>query len=285
MHKAISYWSMEYGLQANHSIEQALVDAQRFGFTHLELAVSDVGVLTCDTHLAPVKRAIEASPVVVSSLATGMSWSQNPASDDLDMRLASIEFHQRALIMAAELGCGALLMVPGVSRSPISADLVRYDIAVERMRQMLLPLLEVAERVDVDLCLENVWNGLFYSPLELRDFIDSFDSPRLGVYLDVGNLMGIHQSPPHWIELLGERIKRVHIKDYRESFGWSGAYNFCDLGAGEVPWQATMAALKEINYDSTLTAEMLPWDACLLQRTSVAMDQIMALNSRQEAGQ
>jgi len=279
MHKAISYWSMEHGLAANHSIEQALADAHKANFTHLELAVSDSGVLTFDTPLAAVKRAIAASPVSVSSLASGMSWGQNPASDDGDVRLASIEFHQRALMMAAELGCGALLMVPGVSRSPISPDLVRYDIAVERMRSAITELLEVAERVNVDLCLENVWNGLFYSPLELRDFIDSFDSPRLGVYLDVGNLMGIHQYPPHWIELLGHRIKRVHIKDYRENFDWTGGYSFCDLGAGEVPWVETMAALKAINYESTLTAEMLPWDECLLQRTSVAMDTIMARNN------
>jgi len=40
------------------------------------------------------------------------------------------------------------------------------------------------------LCIENVWNGLFYSPIELRDFVDSFDSEKLGVYLDVGNLIG-----------------------------------------------------------------------------------------------
>jgi len=283
MHKAISYWSMEHGLEATHSIEKALEDAHGAGFSHLELAVSDTGVLTFDTNLETVKRSIEASPVSVSSLASGMSWGQNPASNDVDVRLASIEYNQRALVLASELGCGALLMVPGVSRSPISPDLVRYDIAVERIRQAIFPLLEVAERVGVDLCLENVWNGLFYSPLELRDFIDSFQSSRLGVYLDVGNLMGIHQYPPHWIEILGHRIKRVHIKDYKETFDWTGGYSFCDLGAGEVPWQETMEALVAINYESTLTAEMLPWDAFLLNRTSVAMDQIMGLGT--EKGQ
>ena len=41
----------------------------------------------------------------------------------------------------------------------------------------------------------------FYSPIELRDFVDSFDSDRLGVYLDIGNLIGYQQYPPHWVEL------------------------------------------------------------------------------------
>ena len=73
---------------------------------------------------------------------------------------------------------------------------------------------------------ENVWNGMFYSPLECADFVDSFQSERLGVYLDVGNLLGYQQYPPHWIELLGKRIKRIHIKDYQESFGFIGSYSF-----------------------------------------------------------
>ena len=80
MHKAISYWSMEHGLEATHSIEKALEDAHDAGFSHLELAVSDTGVLTFDTNLETVRRTIEASPVSMSvsvpSLARGMSWGQ-----------------------------------------------------------------------------------------------------------------------------------------------------------------------------------------------------------------
>ena len=135
----------------------------------------------------------------------------------------------------------------------------------------------VAEEVGVDLCLENVWNGMFYSPLEFASFIDSFTSNRLGVYFDVGNVLGYHQHPPYWIELLGKRIKRVHIKDFTENFGFVGGYMFCPLGAGQVPWKDSMQALKAIGYDQTIVAEMLPWDPGQLQRTSLEMDRIFAL--------
>ena len=74
-------------------------------------------------------------------------------------------------------------------------------------------MLPIAEDLNVDLCMENVWNGFFYSPIELRDFVDSFDSDKLGIYLDIGNLIGYQQYPPHWVELLNSRIKRVQIKD------------------------------------------------------------------------
>jgi len=101
----------------------------------------------------------------------------------------------------------------------------------------------------------------------------------LGVYLDVGNLIGYQQYPPHWVELLGPRIKRVQIKDYRENFDWTGSFSFSDLGTGDVPWKETIDSIKAINYKSTIVAEMLPWDETLLARTSAAMDQLFDFNS------
>jgi hexulose-6-phosphate isomerase len=162
-----------------------------------------------------------------------------------------------------------------VVKSPISTDIVRYDKAVERAREAVKQLLGVAEKVGVDLCVENVWNGLFYSPLEFIDFVDSFKSSRLGVYFDVGNVLGYHQHPPHWIELLGKRIRRVHIKDFKQSVG--SLEGFCDLTEGDVPWAESIAALRKIGYDRTVIAEMIPWRDGLLPKTSAAMDKILAM--------
>ena len=169
--------------------------------------------------------------------------------------------------------------MPGVVKSPISSEIVRYDKALDRIRDAINQLLPIAEDLDVDLCMENVWNGFFYSPIELRDFVDSFESNKLGVYLDVGNLIGYQQYPPHWIELLNSRIKRVQIKDFQENFDWTGSFSFCDIGAGDVPWKETIEALKSINYQNTIIAEMLPWDETILSRTSAAMDQLFDFNT------
>jgi hexulose-6-phosphate isomerase len=132
-------------------------------------------------------------------------------------------------------------------------------------------------------CLENVWNGLFTSPLELRGFVDSFGSERIGVYFDVGNVLRYHQHPPHWIELLGSRIKRVHVKDFAERFDWNGSYSFCELGGGDVPWQETVQALDGIGYKSTVAAEMLPYSPGILQQTSAALDAILSFSHPQPA--
>jgi hexulose-6-phosphate isomerase len=282
MIKGISYRSLEGGLDGEHSIGSAIKQAKSAGFEALELAISTEGALTTKTSsktCAQIRTNINDAGLIVDSVASGMSWSVNPTSHDAGVRQRAIDLHKDALRVASYLECKALLFVPGVVKSPIASDIVRYDEALKRAGEAVEQLLPVAEECGVDLCLENVWNGLFYSPLEFRDFIDSFDSDRLGIYLDVGNLMGYQQYPPHWIELLDYRIKRVHIKDYRENFNWTGGYTFCDLGAGEVPWKETVNALEKIAYKDTIIAEMLPWDPTLLKRTSSAMDQLFGFNA------
>ena len=277
MIKGISYLSFENGLANNESIESALSQTKSNGFDALELSVSIEGVINTDTSKAEceiIRKKIDDSGIFVDSIATGMSWGVSPTSDDESIRKKSISLHQNALKVASYLDCKALLFVPGVVKSPISPEIVRYDKALDRLREAINQMLPIAEDLNVDLCMENVWNGFFYSPIELRDFVDSFDSDKLSVYLDIGNLIGYQQYPPHWIELLNSRIKRVQIKDFQENFDWTGSYSFCDIGAGDVPWKETIAALNSIQYESTIIAEMLPWDETILSRTSVAMDQL-----------
>ena len=277
MIKGISYLSFENGLSNNESIESALSQTKMHGFDALELSVSSEGVITTNSSKAEcemIRKRIDDSGVFVDSIATGMSWGVSPTSDDESIRKKSISLHQDALKVASYLDCKALLFVPGVVKSPISPEIVRYDRALDRLREAINLMLPIAEDLNVDLCMENVWNGFFYSPIELRDFVDSFDSDRLGVYLDIGNLIGYQQYPPHWVELLNSRIKRVQIKDFQENFDWTGSFSFCDIGAGDVPWKETIEALRTIEYKSTIIAEMLPWDETILSRTSAAMDQL-----------
>ena len=277
MIKGISYLSFENGLSNTESIDSALTQTKSNGFDALELSVSSEGVINTNTSKAEceiIRKKINDSGVFVDSIATGMSWGVSPTSDDESIRKQSISLHQDAIKVASHLECKALLFVPGVVKSPISPEIVRYDRALDRLREAINQWLPIAEDLNIDLCMENVWNGFFYSPIELRDFVDSFNSDRLGIYLDIGNLIGYQQYPPHWVELLNSRIKRVQIKDFQENFDWTGSFSFCDIGAGDVPWSETIAALNSIQYKSTIIAEMLPWDETILSRTSVAMDQI-----------
>lgn len=280
MIKTISYWALPDGGANTCPIDRALELTKATGFAGLELAIAPTGVVsveTSKTECSKYRKQIDASGVIVQTLANGMSWGTNPVSNDAATRKKSLTLTSKALERAGWLGCDAMLYVPGVVNCPWSAnEHVRYDHALSRATENVKRLLDVADKAKVDLCIENVWNGFFYSPVELAQFIDSFEHPRLGVYFDVGNVLGYHQWPPHWIELLGQRIKRVHIKDFKQNFGGVGSFTFCDLGAGSVPWPASIKALRDIGYDKTVVAELMPFDDSLLQRTSAAMDVILA---------
>ncbi len=125
--------------------------------------------------------------------------------------------------------------------------------------------------MQVVIAIENVWNKFLLSPLEMRDFIDSFKSNAVGAYFDVGNVLLIGY-PEQWIRILGHRIKRVHVKDFKRSVGT--VEGFVDLLEGDVDFTAVKEALADIGYDGYLTAELLPFTPGRPEKTARAMKEI-----------
>jgi hexulose-6-phosphate isomerase len=131
-----------------------------------------------------------------------------------------------------------------------------------------------AER-DVYIGIENVWNKFLLSPLEMRNFIDEVGSGYVGSYFDVGNVLQ-YSYPEYWIEILGKRIKKVHIKDFDTSIG--NINGFKPLLQGDVNWRKVVKALMDVEYDSFITAELSPYKTCpeqLVYDTSRHMDEIL----------
>jgi len=280
MQLCISYWSVKDGLANTRPIEEAIIEAKEAGFDGIELACGTEGVFSVNTDQKTIEsyRALgEKHGIKLETLAAGLSWGSSPTDPNPQVRKRSIEIHAAALQRAAWLGAQAMLMIPGAVKIPWDPQYgpVKYDQALTWAKDAACRLRDSAERFNVDLCIENVWNGMFYSPLEFASFIDSINSPRVGVYFDVGNVLGYHQHPPHWIEMLGKRIRRVHLKDFKTSVG--NITGFCDLLAGDLPWKETMTALRGIGYDKTLVAEMMPPDPTLLKRTREAMEKIIKM--------
>ena len=135
---------------------------------------------------------------------------------------------------------------------------------------------QYAEEYKVNIGLENVWNKFLLSPMEMRDFIDKIGSDYVGSYLDIGNTLA-NGYPEHWIRTLGNRIKKVHFKDYRIEAG--GLHGFVDLLAGDVNYPAVVNELEQIGYDGWVTAEMIPnykyHTETIIYNTSNAMDRIL----------
>jgi hexulose-6-phosphate isomerase len=86
-------------------------------------------------------------------------------------------------------------------------------------------------------------------------FIEEIGSPFVGIYLDVGNLMA-WSYPQHWIQVLGDHLVKVHVKDFLSEVG--NIHGFTYLLHGDVPWVEVIRELKDVGYDDYLTAELSP---------------------------
>jgi hexulose-6-phosphate isomerase len=274
MKKGISIWSFP-----NPDVERVFELAKKAGFDGVEVSLAEDGEInlkSTEKDALSVKSAAANAGIELYSLASGLYWKYNYTSENTRDKAKDIT--KKQLELARLLGCDTILVVPGVVCADFVADcpVVNYQTAYDRALETLIELAPFAKEAEVIIGVENVWNKFLLSPLEMRDFIDKAANPYICAYFDVGNTL-LTGYPEHWIDILGGRIKKVHLKDYRRAA--PGLSGFVDLLEGDVDYPEVMRALKRIGYSNWLTAEMLPpyshYPEALIYNTSKAMDYIM----------
>ncbi len=276
MKKGISIWSFAGG-----SLAENFKLAKEAGFDGVEVALAEDGEVNLNStkeELLNIKAQAEAAGIELYSVASGLYWQYSLTSDCPEQREKAKACVRKQLETASILGCDTILVVPGAVSVSFAPELgvVNYADAYDRSLEAFKELAKDAEHYKVSIALENVWNNFLLSPLEMRDFIDKIGSPYVGSYFDVGNVV-YSGYPEQWIKILGNRIRKVHFKDYKKSVG--SLDGFVDLLAGDVNYPAVVEALKEIGYDGWVTGEMLPpytyWPETILFNTSNSMDKII----------
>ena len=285
MIKSISYWTLG-GFDGVVPVAEAARVARDLGFEAIELCygAGELAPGVTSEQLARLRDAIASAGIATPTLCTGNYWAQSLSASDEAERQAALVFTRSYIQCAAALGAEAVLVMPGTVDVPWepARPVVPAKAAWEHARKSLLELLPVAETHGVVMALENVWGKFLTGPFEFAAFIDTFDSPWIRCYFDAGNV-AINGYPDHWIEILGERIDRVHIKGFQRRDGGGTLGDFTEsLFEGSIDWTAVMAALRATGYDKTLTAEMivsekgLP-DVDLARKVSRELDQVIAL--------
>jgi len=285
MQKCISYWTLG-GFDGGIPVVDAAREAHALGFDAIELCYGE-GELApgaAPEELRRIREGIAAIGIATPSLCSGNYWSQSLSSEDDTERDAAIAFSTAYIECAAALGADTVLVLPGTVDVPWNParPVVPAKRAWDLSQQSLRALLPVAEAHGVVLALENVWSKFLTGPFEFAAFVDAFDSPWIRCYFDAGNV-AINGYPEHWIEILGERIARVHIKGFNRRDGGGTLSDFTEsMFDSTIDWKAVMEALRAVGYDKTITAELivsakgLP-DADLARRATLELDQILAM--------
>jgi hexulose-6-phosphate isomerase len=239
-------WGFEKGLEL----------VKRAGYDGIELWLGDMPwfqMSTTDADVRDLRRKVENAGLVVSNVSTGLHWRSPLSARDPQVRAQAARIVEREIETAVLLGADAVLVVAG-----LVTEEVPYNEVYQRCVEALKALGQTAARANVRIGCENCNSEqrFLLSPREFSQFLNDVNSPAVGLHLDVGN---IHDTgfPEQWIELLGSRITRVHVKDVLRHRGRCGDQSvYTNLLLGDNNWPAIRAALTKVGYDGWLVAEM-----------------------------
>jgi hexulose-6-phosphate isomerase len=212
--------------------------------------------------------AMQATGLIASSVCNSKHWNLLLSHPDKAIRQQGVEAMIVAMEDAKAYGTDAVLLVPGRVDENVS-----YDDCWKRSTACIRQLLPVAQDLKVKICVENVWNNFLLSPLEACTYIDQFNSPYVGSYFDCGNIL-VYGWPEQWINILGSRIGRIHIKEYSKKIGDSQGKNAgfdVQLTEGDVRWKEVMQQIRNEYTGGWLTTE---------QGNSRSLDELKDLSRR-----
>jgi L-ribulose-5-phosphate 3-epimerase len=230
-----------------------------------------------DQHVDPdeVAQAKKESGLVVHGVVGHKHWAKPLSDPSAAVRQEGRESFIGSLRDCKAYGGTTALLVPGrVTKQVFYAD------AYKRSQDEVRKLVPVAEELGIFICIENVWNDMLITPLEMARYIDEINSPWVGSYYDVGNSVRFGW-PEHWIAALGKRIKKIDIKEYSRKLmntkGPGAGFNL-KIGdpSGDCDWPSVLSALDAIGYHGWATAEVPGGGADELKDISQRMDRIFA---------
>ncbi len=219
-----------------------------------------------------ILKAKEATGLELPGIVDSVHWGKPLSDADAEVRAAGVKGLLEAIQYAHDVGATSVLLVPGVVRGEGTVQQA-WDRSIPEIKKVI----PKAEELKIDILIENVWNNFLTDPKSTAQFIDDCGSPIVGAYFDVGN--AVRYSPPHeWVPVLGKRIKKLDIKDYKiDPAGKDLGGGFrAKLLEGDVNWPLVMKELKAIGYYGWGTAEIQGGDREWLTDVAARMDKIFA---------
>lgn len=200
------------------------------------------------------RAAVQESGVFCHNAINHAHWQQRLTSAKEEERAKGVANIEHCIRVSHAIGGSGVLIVIG------RGDDGPADEIDERARTEIKKLLPLAASLGQPILFENVWNKMHYdhdappeqSPERFIKFVDSFNSPWVGMYYDIGNHWKYGQ-PREWLRAFGHRAVKLDVK------GFSRAKNkFVDITSedDDLPWGEVREGLQEIGFTGWTTAEV-----------------------------
>ena len=141
----------------------------------------------------------------------------------------------------------------------------------------------VAKDLGVKIAIENVGNNFIMTPEQAVQYLDAINSEWVGWHFDIGNVGRRGPAAEKWIQVIGKRIVRLHIKDFSTAPvdpAAKGGAPRPKLLDGGTNWPAVMAALDQAAYTGWAISEQPSNQAADVETArdlAQRMDRIFAL--------
>lgn len=152
---------------------------------------------------------------------------------------------KQAIRDAANLGASSVTLVPG----QVSGEEETHQDVWNRSVTGIRKVLPLAAQLKIRILIENASNGFCEKPGDLARYIDQYDSPWIGVCLDIGNAQRLYPVET-WIRALDKRIIKLEVSDWSES-----KRSYCRLGDGDVNWEEVRKALTVVEFSGWATRD------------------------------
>jgi len=200
------------------------------------------------------RQAVQETGVFVHNAINHAHWSKRLTSASEEDRAQGRANIAHCIRVSHAAGGSGVLIVLG------RGDDGPTDVIEERARQEIKALLPLAASLGQMILIENVWNKMMYDhdgppdqgPERFIRFVDSFSSPWVGMYYDIGNHWKYAQ-PGEWIRAFGHRCVKLDVKGFSRAQG-----KFVDITSADddVPWDQVQKALDDIGFAGWATAEV-----------------------------
>ena len=209
--------------------------------------VEPLGGMNRDEVLA----AFKATGLQAASICCHTHWEKPLSAPDEVTRKIGLEGLLLSLRDAHAYGATSVLLVPGVARNGVT-----YQQCFERSITEIRKAIPVARETGVRISIENVGNNFIASPEQAVEYLDAINSEWVGWHFDIGNAGRVGPAE-RWIQVLGKRIFRIHIKDYSAKPSDPAAKRKAPpkLLDGDTNWRAVMKALDAVGYTGWAISE------------------------------
>ena len=262
--------------------------AKDAGFDGIELNYdleNDLSPKSGTREYTAIRKLAEKIGIEISGICSFLYWPYPLTSNDPKERARGLELAGMMTQAAHDLGTENALVVPGAVHMPWREDHdpTPNDLCDRRAREAIGKLVPLAEKLKVSLNIENIFfNGYLMTPDEMNRFVDHFQSEYVKIHFDTGNIM-MFQFPEHWIPILGERIKNVHLKEFTKKGTDFSLETFRPLLDGTTDWPAVIEAFDRVGYDGYLTFEYFHpyphYPEALIYQTADSLDRMLGIKA------